>query len=73
VGLGAAGMAQAFVSEAVSLGAILTDRAGRSVWAEFVEAEGGAAACDVGVARMAASSQQAGTARKYSTARMKVT
>jgi hypothetical protein len=65
-------MAQAFVSGAGSLGAILIDCAEGVVWTEFVEAEAGAAAGDAGVAKRVASSQPADAARPYSTARMKV-
>ena len=54
VGVGAAGMAQAFVSGAGSLGAILTDCAGRLVWEEFVAAAGGEVACDAGATKRAA-------------------
>ena len=73
VGLGAAGMARAFVSGAASLGAILTDRAGRLVWAESVETAAGAADRAAEATSTAASSQPAGLARKHSTRRLKVT
>jgi hypothetical protein len=65
-------MTQTFVSEAGALGAILADCAGWLVWAEFVEAEGSAAAGDAGVANRAASSQQADATRKYSAAQLNV-
>jgi hypothetical protein len=73
VGLGTAGTASAFVSGAGSLGQILTDRPGRSVWAESRGTAGGVAARDAAALNIAASNQQAGLARKRSTPRMKVT
>ena len=73
VGWGIAGTVKAFVSGAGSRGAILTESAGRFVWGEAGAAADGTTAFDASAAETAMSSQQAGLARKYSTARMKLT